>query len=283
MLLSRTWEILVAKSFHKPIVMFPNSVGPFRTFVGRWLGRLSLDGCSRVLIRDAISYEITEKLGVTSPRILTYDTALLLTSKTDTDIPRFRKPVVGVCPGMYSNSLSSNELSNYVLAHSRALDKSIEEYGLSVIFLPHYVSGFRLDDLEICRMIRENMKHKNRAQIVEARNVDEFKSLLDQMDMIISSKMHPAVLGASGFVPIVCIVYDHKQTGFFARLKMAECTIEIRSLSYENMLKKIEYVWNNRSRLSGSLQNTIPLWQEHVRASIRQAMTQYVKTKQDPS
>jgi polysaccharide pyruvyl transferase WcaK-like protein len=101
------------------------------------------------------------------------------------------------------------------------------------------------------------------------------------MDMILSSKMHPAVLGASAFVPILCIAYDHKQTGFFARLDMADCTLEIRSLSYKNLYQKIDHVWNNRNRISTSLEKTIPLWQEDVRDKIKQAMTPHVKTEQD--
>jgi colanic acid/amylovoran biosynthesis protein len=281
MLLSRTCEILVARSFGKPVVMFPNSVGPFRTFVGRWLGRLSLNRCNCLLIRDPISYEITEKLGIYSPMILTYDTALLFAATHKTASHEFSKPVVGVSPGMYSNSLSPNELNNYILAHSSAIDRSIEEHGLSVAFLPHYVSGFRLDDMEISKMILEKMRHKDAATIIETNDVDEFKSILDQMDMIITSKMHPAVLGASGYVPILCIAYDHKQTGFFARLNMKDCTIGIRALSSQIMFEKINHVWNNRDRISESLRNTIPLWQERVKAAIRQAMTPYVKTEKE--
>ena len=279
MLLSRTWEILVARSVGKPVVLFPNSVGPFRTFVGRLLGRLSLGQCSLLVIRDPVSYEIVRRLGITSSKTLTYDTALLFKTTKGKDTCRFRKPVVGVSPGMYSNSLGPRELDDYILAHSRALDKCIEEHGVSVVFLPHYISGFPLDDLEICRMILERMVHKDRAEIVETESVDEFKCLLDQMDMIVSSKMHPAVLGVSGFVPVLCIAYDHKQTGFFSRLKMEQCTIEIGSLSYTSLHEKMNYVWNNRNELSTLLRKTVPFWQSNVANVIKKAICLYTKTQ----
>ena len=187
--------------------------------------------------------------------------------------------MVGVSPGMYSNSLGPRELDDYILAHSRALDKCIEEHGVSVVFLPHYISGFPLDDLEICRMILERMVHKDRAEIIETESVDEFKRLLDQMDMIVSSKMHPAVLGVSGFVPVLCIAYDHKQTGFFSRLKMEQCTIEIGSLSYTSLHEKMNYVWNNRNELSTLLRKTVPFWQSNVANVIKKAICLYTKTQ----
>lgn len=255
MLVSRTCEMLVAKSYGRPVVLFPNSIGPFRTYVGRELARLSLNSCNCVLIRDSVSYEIVGKLGVRADivRILTYDTALLFrTDYVRNNLP-FSQPVVGVCPGFYSLSLSKLDAQRYVVAHAGALDELVEKYGLSVVFLPHYVSGFENDDLEISRSIMSKMRHKDRIELITAETVDEFKFLLEQTDMIVSSKMHPAVLGVSGFVPVLCIAYDHKQTSFFERLGMKDCIVDIRQISQKKLASRMDYVWNQRKRLKDEL------------------------------
>jgi hypothetical protein len=62
MLFSRTLDVMVARAFRKPVVMFPNSVGPFRTGVGVFLSRFSLNRCDYLLIRDPISYKIVSEL-----------------------------------------------------------------------------------------------------------------------------------------------------------------------------------------------------------------------------
>jgi polysaccharide pyruvyl transferase WcaK-like protein len=279
MLLSRTCEVLAAKSFRKPMILFPNSVGPFRTAIGRSLGHLSLDGFDILLIRDPVSYEIVRRMKVRSPEKLTYDTALLFSTKTQGNRTNFKRPVIGVSPGVYSNSISSKEVNDYILAHARALDKSIGTYGFSIVFLPHYISGFSLDDLEICKLIRGKMTNQKMTQIIETKSVDDFKNLLDQMDMVISSKMHPAVLAASGYVPTICVAYDHKQTSFFERLKMADCLIEIHSLSHNNLYDKIESVWKNRERISELLRKSIPRCQENLRATIRDALACFIETQ----
>lgn len=277
MLISRTCEILVAKSFGKPVILFPNSIGPFRTWFGRFLARLSLNNCDHVLIRDSISYEIVKRLGIRALKTLTYDTALLYTPQRKNVRTDFPRPILGVSAGIYSRSLSQREVENYITAHATALDRAVEKYGFFVVFLPHYISGFSYDDLEVSKLILHKMKNKDRAEIVNTAAVEEFKLYLDQMDMIISSKMHPAVLGASGYVPLLCILYDHKQTSFFERLGMIDCTLGIREVSPGNLSSKIEHVWNQSNHLRESLKEQIPKWQKDVSEAIRSAVASYTK------
>jgi polysaccharide pyruvyl transferase WcaK-like protein len=94
--------------------------------------------------------------------------------------------------------------------------------------------------------------------------------------MIVSSKMHPAVLGASGFVPVVCIAYDHKQTSFFERLGMKDCIVDIRQISGKELVSRMDYVWNERERLKHNLRKKIPLWQKHVKETISKTITTYL-------
>lgn len=277
MLISRTMEILVAKSFGKSVIMFPNSVGPFRTWIGRFLARLSLNSCDHVLIRDPISYEIVRQLKIRSLKTLTFDTALLFSTPDGNDSDSFSRPLMGVSPGIYARALSQGEIHKYIMAHAWALDAAIKKYGFFVVLMPHYISGFRFDDMETCKLIMDNMKNKDRVQIVSTNTVEKFKLLLDQMDMIVSSKMHPAILGASGYVPILCVAYDHKQTGFFQRLDMSDCILDIQGLSKESLFSKIEHVWIRRKQLRESLEDKIPAWQTHLRETLKKTVAPYVQ------
>lgn len=271
-LVSRTWEVLIAKFLGKPVVMFPNSVGPFRTGIGRFLSTLALNNCFCILVREPISYRIVSTLGIKPPKILTSDTTLLFTSAHNTSFDPPARPVVGVSAGFYSHSFSESEVHRYVVAHARALDKALERHGFSVVFLPHYVSGFRNDDLEVCGRILQNMKNKNRARIVNVDTVEEFKSLLDRMDLVISSKMHPAVLAVSGHVPTLCIAYDHKQIGFFEQLGMTDCVLPVSDISFERLSSSIDYVWNRKDEIRALLKERIPALQNEIRKAVKQLL-----------
>lgn len=277
MLVSRTWEILIAKFLGKPVVMFPNSVGPFRTWIGRFLTRLALNNCVCILVREPVSYLTVKSLGIRSPEILTSDTTLLFRSAHNVVFRSPFHPVMGVSAGFYSLSFSEKETYRYIVAHADALDKAVEKHGFFVVFLPHYVSGFPLDDLETCERIMQEMKNKNRARIMNVDTADEFKSLLDQMDMVISSKMHPAVLAVSGFVPTLCIAYDHKQTGFFEGLGMGDCVFPVSDISHEKLLSSIDYVWSKRDEKTALLKERIPALQKDIKKALEQTIASFVK------
>jgi polysaccharide pyruvyl transferase WcaK-like protein len=280
MLFSRSFEVTVAKFVGKPVVAFPNSIGPFRTWVGRFLSKLALGNCGYVLAREPISYEIVKSLRIGSRKILTSDTALLFkTTKTISE--RFIHPVIGVCPGVYRYSIPDEQVHDYVLNHAKALDLAIERYGLNVVLTPHYVSHLEYDDSEICKFILDKMRNRNRAKIVVANGVEEFKSLLDQMDMVLTSKLHPGVMAVSGNVPTLCIAYDHKQTGLFKLIGMEDCTIPIMEASWERILSKIDFIWKQREEIKASLQTRVPELQDGIRKAVKEALGFYDHVKQD--
>jgi colanic acid/amylovoran biosynthesis protein len=281
MLIVRVWEIFVAKSFRKPIVMFPNSMGPFRTAIGRLLSRMALNNCVSVLIREPISYGVVESLMISSRKILTSDTALTLDSEgINSKFVKDSKGSIGVSPGLYAHSLAKKRVQQYILDHAKALDRAIEKHGFSVVFLPHYISGFQFDDLDMCKLIIGKMEHSDKARIIEPKDLGEFRSIVSQMDLIVSSKMHPAVLAASVHVPIVFVAYDHKQTGFAASLSLSDCLISLNEVTCARLLSKIDHVWNSKAEIKALLKARVPELQKNVRKSIESAMAPFIRKPQ---
>jgi len=273
MLASKTWDVLIAKYYGKPIVMFPNSLGPFKTVIGRFLSRLALNSCSLILIREPISYRIAESLRVRTTKILTYDTTWLFESTINPKLKNDSGPRVGVSPGIYSHVFSEEEIERQIVSYAEAIDEAVEKFGFSFVFLPQYISGFKYDDLEVSKMIVQKMKNNDRAVIVKIDNAEEFKSFVDKMDMMISSKMHPAVLALSGYVPTVCIAYDHKQNGLFEGLDMTKCVIPLYELSGERLFSKICYVWNNKERIKAMLEAHAISIRKNITEAIRFALS----------
>jgi polysaccharide pyruvyl transferase WcaK-like protein len=276
MLFERTIEIMVAKSLGKSVVMFPNSVGPFRTWAGRFLSKLALNNCEAIIIRDPISYEIVKSIGINCRKFLTSDMALLYNPKTKAAHYVVNHPTIGVCPGVYSFSISAKEIERYVIDHAKALDAAIEKYGFHVFFLPHYISGFEYDDFEISKLILENMKNKEHVSILRISSLEEFKLLINQMDLLISSKMHPAVLAVSGFVPAISIVYDHKQTGFFKDLELSEYAVPLQDASGQKLFSKIASAWSEREKMKALLATHVPKMQDNLKKTVIKAVKPFV-------
>jgi colanic acid/amylovoran biosynthesis protein len=268
MLVSRTWDVLITRFLGKPVVMFPNSVGPFRTLIGKLVSKSALKSFDFILIREPISYEITESLKIGTPRGLTFDTTWIFKPDDTASVKGHFNRCIGVSPGFYAQTFSREEIVKQTTFYAEALDEVVEQLGLSVLFLPHYVSGFSFDDAEISQMVIQRMRNRRHASILQVQTADEFKLLLDQMNIVVSAKMHPAVLALSGTVPTLCIAYDHKQTGLFNSLEMSECVISIEEFSRENLKSKILYVWNNREQIRARLRSRVPLIQKNVKDAI---------------
>lgn len=276
MLASKTWNVLLARLVSKPVVMLPNSVGPFRTRIGRVLSRVALNNCLFVLIRDQQSYRIVQDLRVKSAKIVTWDTALLFDVSSDKS--GSNHSLIGVSSGLYSHSLSGKKMGEYISAHAIALDKVVEVLGVSVVFLPHYVSGFSNDDLQISKAIRDRMVHRDKATIVDAGSVEEFKSLIGGVDLLVSSKMHPCILAASSYVPSLCVAYDHKQTSFFASLGMEKDVIPLQNVTSEKLYRMVLDLWGRRVERQRFLEERVPAMKAQVRESISFALLSALKT-----
>lgn len=275
LLLSRTWDVLIAKFLGKPLIMFPNSVGSFRTLVGRILARLALSRFDCILVREQKSYDILDSMGIQSPKILTADITLLMNATSKASIGDLKRPIIGVCVGVYSHTLSERQTCKFIQDIAEALDETVEKHGFSVVFLPHYVSGFRYDDLEVTQLVFSRMRTKTRAKIINTLNVEDFKCFLSQTDLVLSSKMHPAVLAVGSFVPAVCIAYDDKQIGFFTQLGMTDCLLPINDVSKENLESKIDYVWARKAAIKANLQRRIPVLQANIKEALKRVLSAF--------
>lgn len=271
LLFERTFEILIGKYFQRHIILFPNSVGPFKTFLGRKMARIALDHCDSLLIRDSISLEIVKSLGIRSPYVLTNDTALLFEHRKPLFEPLW-KPSVGVCPGVYSNALPKQKILEYVKEQALALDAVVDKHGLDIVFLPHYISGFEYDDLEISKLIYDKMENQSRAQIIISHDANEFKAYLGRMKAVVTSKMHPAIFAATSYVPFVSLAYDHKQIAFHDTVNMKEYLMNLQDISSLSLFLQIDLLLRNMDSVSASLKERIPVLQEDIRKIIRRSM-----------
>ena len=274
LLFSRTVDVSISTMLKKRVVLFPNSVGPFQTSIGRLLAKLSFSQFSFILLREAISYDIVKKMNLNSKKILTGDAALLYEAGNANDYKKkSAHPIMGISAGFYSGILSRKETENYIIAHARLIDYSIKKYHMEVRLLPHYVSGFENDDLDISKKIYEKCSNKDNVVIITTESLKTFKNELNSLDLHISSKMHPTILATSNLIPAISVAYDHKQIGFYNNFNLEGMAIPLKGLTYEDLRDVFDYVWTNRIRIRKTLEEKVPALQQSIFASMREAVT----------
>lgn len=277
MLFWGAYDAFIAKKiFRKPFMTFPQSIGPFKTLLGRCLAKFIFSNLDAILLREDVSLRFLEGLGIRAPIYITADMSFLFENHLKFD-RQLQKPIIGVSPcfplGMYACEAHKQ---NYVLAISKVLDYLIMKYGLKVAFLPSQIGQSKAaiemgipDDLEACQMIFQNMLHKDKAEILNVQTAEEFESLIGQLDLLITTRMHPSILASINYVPFVSIIYEHKQTGLLEKLGLENTGIDINDVSYDTLKNKVEHAWKRRDRIKRQLLSRIPLLQKQIRDAVR--------------
>jgi colanic acid/amylovoran biosynthesis protein len=73
--------------------------------------------------------------------------------------------------------------------------------------------------------------------------------LLRQADMLITSRMHAAILAFMTAVPSVVIGYQHKSLGILQTLGLESCFLAIEETAQETLWPRCDDVWQNRQEL----------------------------------
>lgn len=120
--------------------------------------------------------------------------------------------------------------------------------------------------------------------VIQRRNVDkcsvkliegpynpwETKAIIGKFDMVISGRLHASVAAISQSVPTVVLMHgqgqkSHKTIGFFDIAGMPECVAYPKSS--DEMIKKIDYCWENRANIRSHLGKRIPQVKQLARDS----------------
>ena len=117
-------------------------------------------------------------------------------------------------------------------------------------------------------MIYKNMTHKQKAEILPVQTIEEFSSLISQLDMLVATRMHPSIIAALNNVPFVLIRYEHKQAGLLLKLGLEDVDLSITEISYDGLKKQTQKVWNNREKIREHLSQEVPKMREHMKTRL---------------
>ncbi|MCW4044517.1 MAG: polysaccharide pyruvyl transferase family protein [Candidatus Bathyarchaeota archaeon] len=278
-------DVLVArKIFRRRFATFPQSVGPFNTFVGRFFARFIFGNMDAVCVRENISKHTLEQLGVLTPIFSLVDMGFFFEANLVVQKADFTVPVIGVSP-CFIAAMGDEEKARYVLVISEVMKKMQEQYGTSVVLLPSQttqgkamvVSG-RESDCAVCELIQTNVCGQRLGQQTVTTTfctqfIDEFVNILRQLDMLITTRMHPSIFAAGLSVPFVEIIYEHKQVGLLKSLQLSEVGLSVNDLSIEKLLAKANYVWENRGAIQKHLKEQVALLRSRDRPILERLLT----------
>lgn len=200
-----------------PLILGPQTFGPFNSHEGRALARRVLDGALLSVARDELSAQCFEDVCGKSARVSTdlafglpFDVAAV--ELPCTDAPRVALNASGL---LYDDSLENTvkafELgANYREFVHRIIEGLLAE-GWELHLVPHVGADVAVNRA-LCKRYPRVIDHPLAETPVDAKN------LICHMDLLIGSRMHATIAALSSGTAVVPVAYSRKFGGLFGGL-----------------------------------------------------------------
>jgi len=283
-LIRRLYGLLVAKRLKKPVMIYAQSIGPFRRAPYVELARAVLNHVDAITTRDSLSLEVLKDIGVVSPLVeFTADAAFSLPPAGEENgvaipsrwtIQKGDAPVMGISVRrwQYPGAVAPEKKHRrYIHEIAKVADYLTSEYEARLIFVPMALGeeGYHADDRKVAHQVMQCMEQKKAASVLDDVLMPwQMREVLGNLDLLLATRMHALILATTMYVPSVGISYEFKIDEYMNRIGQGELVCDIQTLSHEELVSKIDNAWRHRWDIREALKRRIPIL---VRRSHRNA------------
>jgi colanic acid/amylovoran biosynthesis protein len=282
----RFWSVvrpkLIAKRRGLPLILMPQTYGPFLARRSRSVARKVVGAATLAWARDARSYEaLKDLLGDDFDPALhreTVDMAFTLGvsdpgSRLRPDLRRWidernEHPLIGLnLSGLVAldpaSSLRNLEMrADYMGALSAFAERALDQQDVRLVIIPHVMS--RLDSPHSDRAAGLQLVERLPARlhdrvIVAPRDLDEreVKWLISRMDWFCGTRMHSTIAALSSGVPTATVPYSDKALGVFESCGVGDHVFDPRRLDTHAVTEGLLRTLHDRRRTGELLSTTI--------------------------
>ena len=272
------YDILLCKFLNKPIVIYAQSIGPFKTKLTKSLSKFCLNRVDLLIVRDEITKNYLQEIGVTNNIHFTADSAFLLEATPyekireiliKENIDTTDRPIIGISASQHIYDLElkkskPNSENSYILLMVKIIDYLVENLNAQIIFVPHVTNDDRLvDDRFVAKKIYEITKNKDKIILIDNEYPpEELKGVIGQCDLFIGARMHANIAATSMCVPTLAIAYSHKSYGIMSMLEMEKYVLDFRTMAFDEMTARIDELWVNREGIRMELASNVKVLKE---------------------
>lgn len=261
-------SILIGILLKKPIVFFSQSIGPFK----KWtlpLARYCLNRVNLIIIREEITKNYLEEIGIKSQIYLTADCAFVLAPASPErvegillkeNINTTKRPLVGIS----ANAMLDDKENNYANSMAQIIDYIIKKLNADIIFVPHVVGiNGKGDDRIIGEKIYRLTKNKENINLIKGDySPDELKGVIGRCDVFIGGRMHANIAAVSSCVPTMAMAWSHKYYGIMRAVGLENYVCDFKTMNFEKLKSKIDELWENKEKIRDELKYKVEYQRE---------------------
>jgi len=265
----RLWQMFLMKFLvhlaGRPLVLGPQTMGPFRKRSSLALARATLRRCALVATRDDLSTRYLREIGYTGEIVEASDVALRLPYIAPQPRSAGARPRVGLnvsgllMHGGYTRNNMFGLSLDYPDLMRRLIARFLEHPDGCELHLVGHVIGWPPADGTRDRIEDDHAANQRLAQefpgVVVAppfASPSDAKSYIAGLDFFAGARMHACIAAFSTGVPVVPLAYSRKFAGLFGSLgydATVDCTREETGAVVEQVLRE----YDRRAGLAGAI------------------------------
>jgi len=245
---------LLVRLYRKPLVMAPQTIGPFASFFGKQLGKIGLYAANRIYARDHLSMQYLSKTKCYNKSEEVIDVAFALPferpSHESNNSTRIGVNVSGL---LYNGGYSGRNEFGLALDYRALIDATCEFFlaqpSVEVYLVSHVISDTIEveDDLRVSKKLVERYPDLRLAPRFSS--PIEAKSFISGLDFFTGARMHACIAAFSSGVPVLPMAYSRKFNGLFSSLKYPY-VLDCLRFDTENALQMLRQAFERRAQLA---------------------------------
>lgn len=239
---------MLARLAGRPLVLSPQTIGPFHSPKGRWLGRLGMACATKVYARDHLSSSYVKELGFERKLSEVIDVAFALPFQRQTSHGPLTKVGINVSGLMMHEGPQFKLTVDYPALIRQAIAYFQAQPGVEVHLVSHVICDEHEmeDDLRACQTLAQEFP----GVVVAPRfkTPSEAKSYISGMNFFTGARMHACIAAFSSGVPVVPMAYSRKFNGLFTSLGY-NAVLDCLKLNTDDALHYLQQQWTQRDAL----------------------------------
>lgn len=237
--------MMLAKTMGKPVMLYAQGIGPVRGSIARSAMRYIGNRMDLITVRDEGSRDELKRLKVTRPPIYVTADPVVAMHPVDTQIGRAilrKNGIEGAMPLIGISAREWKDWGHFKQVLAQAADRIAEEFGARIVYLPMQWP----EDLAVAKKIAARSQ-RPATVLVEKYTTSELLSIIGNLDMLISIRLHALIFAAVMHVPMVGVSYDPKIDRFLETIGERHVGT-LQNLTVDTLLERIRVLWPEMNR-----------------------------------
>jgi polysaccharide pyruvyl transferase WcaK-like protein len=244
-----------------PLVMAPQTVGPFKKPVSKWAAKLSMHLCKIVATRDQLSTKAARDMGLTRDLIEASDVALRLPFDAPTKTTGPKKVGINVSGLLMGGGYTGKNEFGLQMDYPgliRDLISHFQNLGTQVHLVPHVIvpAGRLAAEDDYSASMKLHAEFPNTIVAPAFETPSEAKTYIAGMDFFMGARMHACIAAFSSGVPVIPMAYSRKFAGLFGSIGYNH-TVDCTSETSEAIKTKIIAGFKNRTSLQAETETAL--------------------------